>query len=222
MGTNTTMPASTSATTTVPLPETTVAALDTSVAAAPDPILVADTPSPTAPSQTRPAGGLLALLDSLVVAAEHTDGYDRDLFRHWVDADSDGCDTRREVLITKAVTAPSVGGDCALSDGVWVSRYDAETETGSRRGFDINHLVPLKEAWESDAHAWDPETREHFANDLGYEHSLVAVSARSNRSKGCARSHNVATVRIVAALLVRGRLGPCQGPVGTQNRSCRS
>ena len=67
---------------------------------------------------------------------------------------------------------------------MWVSRYDAETETGSGRGFDIDHLVPLKEAWDSGAHTGDPKTRERFANDLGYEHSLVAVSARSNRTKG--------------------------------------
>ena len=129
-------------------------------------------------------GGLLTLLESLAVEAEQPNGYDRGLFRHWVDADGDGCDTRREVLITEAVTAPAVGGRCALSDGVWVSRYDGETDTGNGRGFDIDHLVPLKEAWDSGAHGWDPQTREQFANDLGYEHSLVAVSAGSNRSKG--------------------------------------
>ena len=131
-----------------------------------------------------PDGGLLTLFGSLVVEAEEPDGYDRGLFRHWVDADGDGCDTRREVLITEAVTAPTVGGGCGLSDGVWVSRYDGETETGNGRGFDIDHLVPLKEAWDSGAHGWDAQTRERFANDLGYEHSLVAVSAGSNRSKG--------------------------------------
>ena len=131
-----------------------------------------------------PGEGLVALLDRLPVVVEQSDGYDRDLFRHWIDADGDGCDTRREVLIAEAVTAPTVGGDCVLSGGVWVSRYDAETETGSGRGFDIDHLVPLKEAWESGAHSWDPQDRERFANDLGYEHSLVGVSAGSNRSKG--------------------------------------
>lgn len=131
-----------------------------------------------------PDGGLLTLLESLVVEPEQPDGYDRDLFRHWVDADGDGCDTRREVLITEAVTAPTVNDGCRLSDGVWVSRYDGDTETGNGRGFDIDHLVPLKEAWESGAHGWDTQTRERFANDLGYEHSLIAVSATSNRSKG--------------------------------------
>ncbi len=128
--------------------------------------------------------GLVVLLDGLSVEVEQPDGYDRDLFRHWIDADGDGCDTRREVLIAEAVTAPTVGGGCALSGGVWVSRYDALTETGSGRGFDIDHLVPLKEAWESGAHSWDSQQRERFANDLGYEHSLVGVSAGSNRSKG--------------------------------------
>ncbi len=131
-----------------------------------------------------PGEGLVALLDRLPVVVEQPDGYDRDLFRHWIDADGDGCDTRREVLIAEAVTAPTVGGGCVLSGGVWVSRYDAETETGSGRGFDIDHLVPLKEAWESGAHSWDSQDRERFANDLGYEHSLVGVSAGSNRSKG--------------------------------------
>ena len=147
-------------------------------------------PAVEAPTETSSAGGLdgkgglLVLVDGLVVEREQPDGYDRGLFRHWVDADGDGCDTRREVLITEAVTAPSVSGDCALAGGVWVSRYDGETELGSGRGFDVDHLVPLKEAWDSGAHSWDSETREGYANDLGYEHSLVAVSARSNRQKG--------------------------------------
>ena len=127
---------------------------------------------------------MLALLDALTVAAEQTGGYDRDLFRHWVDADGDGCDTRREVLIAEAVVAPTQGSRCALSDGEWTSRYDGLTEQGSGRGFDVDHLVPLAEAWESGAQGWLADRRERYANDLGYEQSLIAVSARSNRSKG--------------------------------------
>lgn len=131
-----------------------------------------------------PAGGVVALLDGLPVRAEAArSGYDRGLFQHWTDADGDGCDTRREVLIAEAVTAPAVGSGCGLSGGAWYSPYDGGTETGTGRGFDIDHMVPLAEAWDSGAADWGPDRREDFANDLGYPDSLVAVTARSNRSK---------------------------------------
>lgn len=137
--------------------------------------------------EPRPSSGVaevLARLDALAVATEHTSGYDRHLFKHWTDEDKDGCDTRREVLLAEAVVAPTQGSGCSLSDGEWISRYDGLAEVGNGRGFDVDHLVPLAEAWESGAHGWSPDRREQYANDLGYEHSLIAVSARSNRSKG--------------------------------------
>ena len=127
---------------------------------------------------------IVSLLDELTVTAEHDSGYDRDLFRHWVDADGDGCDARREVLIAEAVTAPSVGSGCSLSGGEWLSRYDGKTTSGTGSSFDVDHLVPLAEAWESGAHGWTADRREDYANDLGYADSLIAVSASSNRSKG--------------------------------------
>ena len=157
----------------------------TSAGAAPD-----SAGSPESGPQDQPAapGGsfaavALGVLERLAVAAEHPQDYDRDNFRHWIDADSDGCDTRREVLIAEAVTAPAVGGGCSLSSGSWNSLYDGEVEHGTGRGFDVDHMVPLLEAWESGAHAWAEQQREDYANDMGYEHSLVAVSATSNRSK---------------------------------------
>ena len=88
------------------------------------------------------------------------------------------------MLIAEAVTAPSIGSRCSLSDGEWFSRYDGRTSLGSGRGFDVDHMVPLAEAWDSGARNWDSDRREAFANDLDYPHSLVAVSASSNRSKG--------------------------------------
>ena len=125
-------------------------------------------------------------LEALAVQTERRFGYDRDLFDHWVDADGDGCDARREVLIAEAIEVPRVGSSCALSGGRWFSIYDGATETGTGSGFDVDHLVPLAEAWDSSAYGWDSDTRRRYANDLGYEHSLVAVSASSNSAKGAA------------------------------------
>lgn len=122
--------------------------------------------------------------NQLVVSEEEVRiGYSRDLFGPWIDADGDGCDTRREVLIAEALVPPKVGSRCLLSGGEWSSRYDGIGETGSGSGFDVDHLVPLAEAWDSGASSWNPARRRDFANDLGYEHSLIAVSASSNRSK---------------------------------------
>jgi len=123
------------------------------------------------------------LLNHLATGSEHTAGYDRAEFSHWADADSDGCDARDEVLISEATTKPQVRSSCTLRGGTWRSRYDGVT-TGNPSTFDVDHMVPLNEAWQSGAWGWSAVKRKAYANDLGYKASLVAVSASSNRSKG--------------------------------------
>ncbi len=133
--------------------------------------------------ETQAANNPLAeLLAQLTLAPERGEGYDRDLFRHWVDNDGDGCDTRREVLILEAVQKPTVTGDCDLIGGQWYSVYDGVT-TNDPSDFDIDHLIALKEAWDSGAHSWTASQRRAFANDLGNPEALIAVTASSNRSK---------------------------------------
>jgi len=122
------------------------------------------------------------LIAGLTIQPEVAGGYDRDLFRHWIDADGDGCDTRREVLIAESTTPVSVGSGCSLNGGTWVSAFDGVSTTDASK-FDVDHFVPLAEAWRSGAHSWDSSTRQNFANDLGYEMSLIAVSASTNRTK---------------------------------------
>jgi hypothetical protein len=133
------------------------------------------------------AGGTLALplhdaVQVLPAAEESRAGYQRSSFRHWVDADRDGCSTRNEVLLEEAFLAPEQTAPCRLTGGEWYSAYD-NLYISSPSGLDIDHLVPLAEAWDSGASQWTPAEREAYANDLGDERSLIAVSARSNRSK---------------------------------------
>ena len=122
------------------------------------------------------------LLGDLRTAQPKGEGYDRDLFEHWVDADGDGCDARDEVLIAEARTPPGVTGRCSLVGGRWWSAYDDLIVTSARR-LDIDHFVPLAEAWRSGARRWDADTRRRFANDLDYPLTLIAVTASTNRSK---------------------------------------
>jgi len=125
----------------------------------------------------------LDLLTTLPVEPEFEDGYDRDLFRHWVDADGDGCDARQEVLMAESLTPVTLGAGCRVESGTWFSAFDGDTLTNPA-SIDINHTVPLKEAWQSGAHRWSPVRREEFANDLRDDRTLQAVSSGANRQQG--------------------------------------
>ncbi|GAA4694235.1 HNH endonuclease family protein [Streptomyces youssoufiensis] len=116
-------------------------------------------------------------------ADEDRTGYTRDKFRHWVDADRDGCNTRAEVLIEEATTPPRVEGRCTLTGGTWHSYYDKK-DHDQAGALDIDHMVPLAEAWDSGASQWTPKQRQDYANDLGDARALVAVTAAENRAKG--------------------------------------
>ncbi|MPY47099.1 HNH endonuclease family protein [Streptomyces acidicola] len=121
-------------------------------------------------------------LNQLPVRDEDRTGYTRDKFKHWIDADKDGCNTRAEVLKAEAVVAPTQGSNCALTGGEWYSAYD-NLYLDTARKLDVDHRVPLAEAWDSGASAWGPAERQAFANDLDDPRALIAVSAASNRSK---------------------------------------
>lgn len=112
----------------------------------------------------------------------HT-GYVREYFSLWSDANGNGCNTRAEVLLAQTLAAITRHGSCTIDSGSWVSLYDGVTFSVAG-DLDIDHVVPLSEAWKSGAWQWDAATREQFANDLGYSGALLAVSASSNRSKG--------------------------------------
>lgn len=123
------------------------------------------------------------LLGQLRTSAESGRGYDRARFRTWTDDDADGCDSRSEVLFAEALSPMTVRAGCAISGGRWLSRYDGVTTT--RRGrLRIEHLVPLREAWQSGARGWSATRRAQLANDLGYAKTLNAATGRMVRAKG--------------------------------------
>ncbi|MEU1607654.1 HNH endonuclease family protein [Micromonospora matsumotoense] len=126
---------------------------------------------------------LTTAVANLTVAAENRTGYSRDLFPHWIDADGDGCTTRNEVLLAEAAGAPTVTGTCTLTGGRWYSYYDnaSWTATGD---LDIDHMVPLAEAWDSGARNWTTSRRQAYANDLGDSRPLAAVTDNVNQAKG--------------------------------------
>ncbi|MFY1689109.1 HNH endonuclease family protein [Plantactinospora sp. WMMB782] len=126
---------------------------------------------------------LRTMIANLPVATEIRTGYNRDLFPHWTDADSDGCNSRYEVLIAEAVTRPTIGSGCTLSGGRWYSYYDGAHWTAPA-DVDIDHVVALAEAWDSGARTWTTTRRQSYANDLTDTRSLAAVTDNVNQSKG--------------------------------------
>jgi hypothetical protein len=119
-------------------------------------------------------------LNALTVAAEsHADSYDRDLFPHWITI-SGSCNTRETVLERDGDNV-SVGSDCAPTSGSWTSPYDGATWTDPA-DVDIDHMVPLAEAWASGAWNWTTSRRQQLANDLSIA-QLWAVTDNVNQSK---------------------------------------
>lgn len=122
-----------------------------------------------------------AHLAALTVRTEGSmTGYSRDKFPHWITKEGT-CNTREYVLKrdgTNVVTDSS----CAATSGRWFSPYDGATWTAAS-DVDIDHIVPLAEAWRSGASSWTQSTRQAFANDTGNP-QLIAVTDNVNQAKG--------------------------------------
>ncbi|WP_320781981.1 HNH endonuclease family protein [Streptomyces sp. CRN 30] len=119
-------------------------------------------------------------LASLTVATENRTGYNRDLFPHWITV-SGTCNTRETVLKRDGSNVVTDSA-CASTSGSWYSPYDGATWTAAS-DVDIDHVVPLAEAWDSGASSWTTSRRQSFANDLTRP-QLIAVTDNVNQSKG--------------------------------------
>ncbi|WP_043683785.1 HNH endonuclease family protein [Streptomyces xylophagus] len=118
-------------------------------------------------------------LASLTVATEVRTGYDRDLFPTWITI-SGTCNTR-EYVLKRDGTNVVTNSACTATSGSWYSVYDGATWTAAS-DLDIDHLVPLAEAWDSGARNWTTAARQGFANDITRP-QLIAVTDNVNQSK---------------------------------------
>ncbi len=119
-------------------------------------------------------------LSALTVAAEANAGsYDRDLFPHWITV-SGSCNTR-ETVLKRDGTNVVTNSSCASTSGRWFSPYDGATWSAAS-DVDIDHIVPLAEAWRSGASYWTTTKRRSFANDLTRP-ALIAVTDNVNQAK---------------------------------------
>jgi len=124
-------------------------------------------------------------IDSIKVADEVRTGYVRNKFKHWITISRVGqlgCDSRKSVIIDEALIKPTIGKNCALIGGKWLSIYDNVEVTDAGK-LDVDHMVPLAEAWDSGASLWTDLQRQQYANDMVDPRHLIAVTGSSNRSK---------------------------------------
>jgi hypothetical protein len=138
-------------------------------------------PAQAAPPTPPSASTARSYLASLPVRAEgSSSGYDRDKFPHWI-TQSGSCNTR-EVVLKRDGTDVQQDSSCAAVSGRWYSPYDGATWYAAS-DVDIDHIVPLAEAWRSGASGWTTSRRQGFANDLTRS-QLIAVTDNVNQSKG--------------------------------------
>ena len=153
-------------------------------------------PPTRTPTPSSGAALARATLRRLVVRPrpQGTRGYVRDAFgTDWVDTDHNGCNQRDDVLLRDAVpgsirVAQQDACDHDVLAGTWHDPYTGRTlrftdlkELSQAEAIQIDHVVPLAEAWVSGAAGWSRDRREAFANDL---HELLAVDGPTNMSKG--------------------------------------
>ncbi|GAB3398328.1 hypothetical protein GCM10027568_35270 [Humibacter soli] len=144
--------------------------------------------SPTTPPAAATPGTAAALLATIPVKgrAPHT-GYDRvgDFGPAWKDIDGNHCDTRDDVL-ARDLTTVVKKGSCTVESGVLSDPYTGKTIHFVRGvqtsvAVQIDHLVPLSDAWETGAQQLTQQQRETMAND---PLELLAVDGPTNESKG--------------------------------------
>lgn len=106
-------------------------------------------------------------------------------FGSWVKVDpNDRClNTRAKILTLRSeVPVDYSSNGCVVQNGRWYDPYSNRVYTQASQ-VEIDHVVPLKNAYINGAHAWTKQKRCVYSNFMGNEFHLLAVESRENRSK---------------------------------------
>ncbi len=133
-----------------------------------------------------PAEASRALQELEVAQPGSMSGYSRESFKHWSRANEfgwealeDSCDAREAALIRDGEDVEVQSG-CKVTSGSWYDPYTTQTFTDPQ-DIDIDHVVPLANAWRSGASSWSNQERERYANDPDV---LLSVEDNANQEKG--------------------------------------
>lgn len=149
-------------------------------------------PAPATEIAVIDAATATAALPHLILEPQDSSGYNRtDQFgKAWAfDANgalrSGGCDTRQEILTRDLTNITYRTDGCTVQTGVLNDPYTGQTIDFTRGQetsalVQIDHIIPLNQAWGSGADQWSQQARYAFANDPG---NLLAVDGSANTSK---------------------------------------
>lgn len=108
-------------------------------------------------------------------------------FGRWInDPDDDTCmNTRARVLVRDSETEVIYKNEkrCVVAAGKWHDPY-SDQDAYEAKQIQIDHMVPLKNAYVSGASDWDFQTRCLYANYLHFKPHLVSADGHENMSKG--------------------------------------
>src|SRR5690606_732849 len=113
-------------------------------------------------ASARPEGPAAELLAQLPVEPENRAGYERDRFGDY---------DRPAVLAANHADYPDCDGYYSAADAVCHLSAD---------GVQVDHLVPLAEAWDSGAWSWGPDQLDQFAGDI---QNLWLMTSALNQAK---------------------------------------
>lgn len=107
-------------------------------------------------------------------------------FGTWMDNTHDTTcfNTRGLVLIrdSKVPTEVMPANRCFIGKGLWNDPYTNNSFTDAK-DIQIDHMVPLKEAYVAGASDWDWKKRCAYANFMGNAYHLMSVDGKANNAK---------------------------------------